>query len=160
LALGGAARSSDGIPAPDNTFTPGPFANFPGRTTWLCEPGMLTVSGLSKLLGRHPSASGRTAADDAAYVIAYPSLNLDEMTEVAALYDEAAAARGVPIITVNAELERIRSGCERPSDVHLRRMLARMCLWMRPRMRIRACTRIRACMPHACACAGMCTPAC
>jgi hypothetical protein len=112
LAIGGAARSSDGIPAPDNTFTPGPFANFPGRCTWLCEPGFLTVSGLSKLLGRHPAAAGRTAEDNAAFVIAYPSLNLDEMTEVASLYDDVAKPRGVPIVTVNAELERIRSGCD------------------------------------------------
>ena len=114
LAVGGAARSSDGIPAPDNTFTPGPFANFPGQCTWLCDQGVLTTSGLSKLLGTHKPASTRTAPDDAAYVIAYPSLNLDEMSEVAALHREAAEPRGVPIVTVNAELERIRSGCAPP----------------------------------------------
>jgi hypothetical protein len=110
LAIGGAARSSDGVPAPANTFTPGVFASFPGRTTWLTEPGFLTVSGLSKVLGVHPAASARTAPDDAAFVIAYPSLNLDEMSEVAALHAEVAEPRKVPIVTVNAELERIRSG--------------------------------------------------
>ena len=76
---------------------------------------MLTTSGLSKLLGTHKPASMRTAPDDAAYVIAYPSLNLDEMSEVAALHREAAEPRGVPIVTVNAELERIRSGCAAPA---------------------------------------------
>ena len=108
LAVGGAGRSSDGIPAPDNTFTPGPFAAFPGRCTWLCEQGLLTTSGLGRLLGVVQPAAARTQEDDAAFVVAYPSLNIDEMSEVAALH---AARPDVPILTVNAELERIRSGC-------------------------------------------------
>ena len=108
LAVGGAGRSSDGIPAPDNTFTPGPFAQFPGRCTWLCQPGVLTTSGLGRALGLLQPAAERTEPDDVAFCIAYPSLNLDEMSEVAALH---AARPNVPIVTVNAELERIRSGC-------------------------------------------------
>lgn len=107
LAVGGAGRSSDGIPAPDNTFTAGPFAAFPGRCSWLCEQGLLTTSGLGRLLKMLQPAAERTAPDDVAIVVAYPSLNIDEMTEVAALH---AARPDVPIITVNAELERIRSG--------------------------------------------------
>ena len=108
LAVDGVGASSDGIPAPDNTFAAGPFAAFPGRCTWLCEQGVLTTSGLGRLLGMLQPAATRTAEDDAAFVIAYPSLNIDEMSEVAALH---AARPDVPIVTVNAELERIRSGC-------------------------------------------------
>jgi|APGre2960657444_1045066.scaffolds.fasta_scaffold01950_3 hypothetical protein len=110
LACGGAAASNDGVPAPDRTFSPGPFANFPGPCTHLWDPSLFTVSGLSRLLNKHPRVSQRTSPDDALFVVAFPSLNIDEMVEVADLYEDTARDTGRPIVVVNGELERIRSG--------------------------------------------------
>jgi len=101
------ARVSDGTVSPAGQ--PAPFAEFAGRCTYLCEEGLLTTSGLSKLLGWHVPASARTAPDDVAYLVSQPSLNIDEMVQVAELERNAGRPRRTPIITVNAELERIRT---------------------------------------------------
>jgi hypothetical protein len=68
------------------------------------------MSGLSRMLNQHPRVEGRTSPTDARFVVAYPTMNIDEMVETADLYDAAAAPTGRPIVIVNGELERIRSG--------------------------------------------------
>ena len=50
---------------------------------YLCDGGPLEASGLGRRFGLLKSAAERVAdADDGAFVVAYPSANLDEMLQV------------------------------------------------------------------------------
>lgn len=110
LARGGAAASSDGVPAPDTAFQKGAFADYPGPCTHVFEPNFLTISGLARLMNQHPLIERRTEPTDARFVIAYPSQNLDELIEVAELHERVARPGSKPIVVVMGEMERIRSG--------------------------------------------------
>ena len=107
LSRVGTSGTSDGVPAPDSASGAGPFASFAGRMSVLFEPSLFTVSGLSRLLGRHPRASQRSEADDSLHMLAYPSGNVDEMLEACELHEDRP---DTPLIVVNGELERVRSG--------------------------------------------------
>jgi hypothetical protein len=85
----------------------GPFAGFPGRLSALFHPGVLAISGLSRLFGIHEGASSRAAADDSLHLAAYPSGNIDELLECCELH---ASSPATPLVVLNGELERIRSG--------------------------------------------------
>lgn len=107
LSRVGTSGTSDGVPAPDSASGAGPFASFSGRMSVLFEPSIFTVSGLSRMLGRHPRASQRSADDDSVHVVSYPSGNIDEMLETCELHEDRPST---PLIVVNGELERVRSG--------------------------------------------------
>eukprot|EP00892_Ulva_mutabilis_P000696 jgi/Ulvmu1/10627/UM066_0006.1 len=51
----------------------------------------------------------RVQPQDTAFVMAYPHFNVNEMIEVAALWDSAIAGTGRPVIIFNGELDRLRS---------------------------------------------------
>lgn len=88
------------------------LSGLPCATTWLCQGGLATTTGFSRLglFGvQHPSASLRGRANDTASVVLYPSHNLDELVAVSELHDDTAAA-GRPVVVVNGEMDRIRSG--------------------------------------------------
>jgi len=53
--------------------------------------------------------------DDSLYVVAYPSVNVNELLAVQELYDELSMATSTPIITFNGEIDRIRSGYYGPA---------------------------------------------
>ena len=110
LARGGAGATSDGVPAPDVTFAPAQLGDWPGPLTHIWEPSVFTLSGLSRLMNQHPLIEKRTAVSDVRFVVAYPSHNIDEMCEVAELHERVAQPTNRPIIVVNGELERVRSG--------------------------------------------------
>ena len=77
---------------------------------YLCDGGPLEASGLGRRFGLLKSAAERVAdADDGAFVVAYPSANLDEMLQVKEIYEDVARPRGAPLLVVNGELDRIRS---------------------------------------------------
>lgn len=62
------------------------------------------------MMNQHPLIERRTAASDVRFVVAYPSHNIDEMVEVSELHQRVALPSKRPIIVVNGEMERIRSG--------------------------------------------------
>ena len=64
-----------------------PFAAFKGRLDYLCEGGgvggVLEATGVGRKLGLLDSAAERASGmGDEAFVIAYPSANIDEMLQV------------------------------------------------------------------------------
>eukprot|EP00747_Dinoflagellata_sp_TGD_P017402 gnl/TRDRNA2_/TRDRNA2_125805_c0_seq1.p1 gnl/TRDRNA2_/TRDRNA2_125805_c0~~gnl/TRDRNA2_/TRDRNA2_125805_c0_seq1.p1 ORF type:complete len:482 (-),score=50.81 gnl/TRDRNA2_/TRDRNA2_125805_c0_seq1:457-1740(-) len=61
------------------------------------------------------SIGARCEPDDSLYAVAYPSTSVDEMLAVKELYDDLTKSSGVPIITFNGEIDRIRSGYYGPA---------------------------------------------
>eukprot|EP00747_Dinoflagellata_sp_TGD_P169747 gnl/TRDRNA2_/TRDRNA2_199557_c0_seq1.p1 gnl/TRDRNA2_/TRDRNA2_199557_c0~~gnl/TRDRNA2_/TRDRNA2_199557_c0_seq1.p1 ORF type:complete len:430 (+),score=55.87 gnl/TRDRNA2_/TRDRNA2_199557_c0_seq1:100-1389(+) len=83
-----------------------PFADGKYRTGHLTTPGALMDFGINM----DKKVAGRCKDDDAMYVVAYPHFNPAEMVAVGELYEDLTKANGVPIVTVNGEIDRIRTG--------------------------------------------------
>ena len=121
IALTGAANTPDGVRPPDNAQTRAHFADWAGGVDYLENPDFLSVSGLDKVLNKRVSLSDRVEESakktagkkrDAAFVVAYPSLNISELVRTKELYDgEVGKTSGErrPVIVCNGELERTRS---------------------------------------------------
>lgn len=84
----------------------GAFKGAPFRTGHLTAPNAL----LEVFINTDEPPSKRVAEDDALYLAAYPSFNVNEMLAVRELYESAARDRGQPIVVFNGELDRIRTG--------------------------------------------------
>ena len=118
IALTGAANTPDGVRPPDNAQTRAHFADWAGGVDFLENPDFFSVSGLDKVLNKRVSLSDRVASStagkkrDAAFVVAYPSLNISELVRTKELYDGErgkASSERRPVIVCNGELERTRS---------------------------------------------------
>ena len=104
----------------DAPFPNGAFDG--GRCTYLRDPSVFTeVPQVAKFLfgggasgtKQEETIAARIRDDDAAFIVAYPSVNISDLTAALvelpdAIQESSSASR--PVITVNAELDRIRSG--------------------------------------------------
>ena len=109
LALTGSSPTPDGIRAPEQSETRAMFGDWVGRVDYLDDPSFMSVSGLDKILGTKKSIAERMGADDAAFVVAYPSANISELANTRDLYEDAVRGSGRPLVVCNGEMERTRS---------------------------------------------------
>jgi len=111
---GRAWTSSDGIRGPENSAIEASFADWPGPVDFLTDPSFMTESGLGRFFGAK-KLSGQRVADrvpdsDERFICAYPGASLNEMVSVGELYEDTCIVTGRPVVVVNGELDRIRSG--------------------------------------------------
>ncbi|GMH42564.1 hypothetical protein BSKO_10483 [Bryopsis sp. KO-2023] len=83
------------------------FANTPFRMDFLTKPTGLMDLGID--IGK-VAVADRAKDTDEAFLIAYPSFNVNEMISVEELWQGAVKGTDRPIIVFNGELDRIRSG--------------------------------------------------
>lgn len=106
--------SSDGIRGPENSGIEATFADWPGPVDFLTDPSFVTESGLGRFFGDKKLSgrklADRTAQSDSCFVCAYPGASLNEMVTVGELYEDTGLETGRPIVVVNGELDRIRTG--------------------------------------------------
>lgn len=81
------------------------YPNEDVNTSFLITPSIFGDIGLDPF--KSPIASRITPEEDSLYVIAYPSYNVNEMLAVEELHQEGVEA---PIVVINGELDRFRSG--------------------------------------------------